>query len=358
MSKKLVAFLSCILVALMLLAGCGSTKSNSGDQKQSGASSATDGKVYELTLHHHDPPTSAQGIFFEKFAAEVNKKSNGKLKINVFHGGQLGSAKDTYDMILNGTCDIGGGLPSFFPGRFPMTEALSLPMIGVKNSAQATKALWELYESTPYLKNEYSNFKMLMLVAMNDSAIATKNKEIKSVEDLKGMKVRVNSGPPTVFLKESGATPVSIVIGELYSALEKGVIDGVITDWNAFNAFKLHDQLKYYVDEHITVNSYFVLMNKKKYESLPADLQKVLDDCSGANALDSFAAEFDKVTSNVKKVIEEKNGKIYTLSDTERAKLKKIAESASSKWVEEMSAKGLPAKETMNKVAELLGKYK
>ena len=359
MKKKLFVLLTCVLTAFVMLAGCNKESSGSGEEASASGSSAADEKVYELTLHHHDPVTASQGIFFEAMAKEVEENSGGRLKITNFHGGQLGGPRDTVDMVLNGTCDIGGGLPAFFPGLFPMSEALTLPMIGVETSDQATKALWDLYENYDYMKEEYSEFKVLMLVAMNDSSIGTTDKEIKTVDDLKGMKIRVNAGPPTDFTIAAGATPMNIVIGELYSSLEKGVLDGVITDWNAFNAFKLYDQLNYVLDEHITVNPYFVLMNKNSFNSLPPDLQKVLEDATMTpEARAAFAAEYDKITLKMKDLFAEQDKMVYTLPPAEHDKLVALAGVAHDKWVEDKTDAGYPAQEVADKVVELLEKYK
>ena len=344
---KSAALVSCVTAVLLIFAGCGDTSDSVG------------GKVYELTLHHHDPATASQGRFFDALAAEALRRSNGRLKITVFHGAQLGSARDTVDMVFNGTCDIGGGLPSFFPGLFPMTEALTLPLIGVESSAQATEALWELFSTTDYLKDEYSEFKVLILIGMNYSSIATTSRRITSADQLRGMKLRVNSGPPTDFALEAGATPVSIMVGELYSSLERGVIDGVITDWNAFNAFKLYDRLNYILDERVTVNPYFVLMNRDSYEALPDDLRAILDDLTQTpEARASFAAHYDQITGEMKKKLKEKGSEIYKLSAEQRAHLKRIADAANAKGVKEKTAKGYPAQEVMERIGELLDKHK
>ena len=350
MNRNVFLFIASVFAAAAAMSACGGTDSSR---------SAAGDRVYELTLHHHDPATASQGIFFDSLARKALEQSNGRLKINVFHGAQLGGPRDTVDMVLNGTCDIGGGLPSFFPGRFPMSEALTLPMIGVETSAQATEAFWELYETTDFLKKEYSEFKVLMLIGMNYSAIGTTDTKIRSVDRLKGMKLRVNSGPPTDFAIEAGATPISIVIGELYSSLERGVIDGVITDWNAFDAFKLTDRLHYILDERITVNPYFVLMNRNSYEALPGDLQKILDGLTRTpEARAAFAAEFDGVTDRMKRVITGAGGEIYSLPAGERERLETIAENSNAKWAKEKTAEGYPAQQAMDAMVGLLQKHR
>jgi TRAP-type C4-dicarboxylate transport system substrate-binding protein len=353
MNRKPMIRICCTLAIAAIMTACGSRESSQSPAPGTGE------KVYELTLHHHDPATAAQGIFFDALARKALEQSKGRLIIHVFHGAQLGGPKDTVDMVLNGTCDIGGGLPSFFPGQFPMSEALTLPLIGVETSAQATEAFWDMFDTTDFLKKEYVDFEVLMLIGMNYSSLGTTDKKITSVEQLKGMKLRVNSGPPTDFAIEAGATPIAIVIGELYSSLERGVIDGVITDWNAYDAFKLYDRIHYILDEHITVNPYFVLMNKASYAALPADLRGILDGLTRTpEARAAFAAEYDRITDEMKQTITAKGGDIYTLPTGERVKLKKIAERACAGWVKEKTAEGCKAQEAMDTMVRLLEKHK
>ncbi len=370
MKKKLVAMIVSLFVLTTVLSGCGGANTpapatTAAEATAPAASTATeatvaapaDTKVYDLTLHHHDPQTSATGTFLDAWAAKVKEKSGGRLNVKVFHGGTLGGPKDTVDMVINGSCDIGWGLPSFFPGRFPMTEAMSLPMLGIQSATQGSAAMWDLYNTTDYLKDEYKDFKVILLHTNCDSPISTKDKAIEKVSDIKGMQIRGNSGPPTEFIKQLGAAPISIVIGELYSSIEKGVLSAVITDWHAIKAFKLHEQLNFYLNEHISVSPYFLLMNQAKYDSLPADLQKVVDECSGTGALDIAGPAWDNVQTEVMGIIEKNGDKIYNLSPEEQAKLKAIADSTQATWIKAQTDAGKPAQDVVNKAVELIAKY-
>lgn len=369
MKKRISLALACILTLSLVLTACGGNSGNSGStaapasgsqaSASTGGDAAASGETYTLRLHHHDNQTNAMGAFYDELVETVKEKSDGRLIIEVFHGGTLGSAKDTYDMVLNGTCDIGGGLPSFFPGRFPMTEAISLPLMGVENATQGTKALWDLYNNTDYLDKEYSEVEVLLLNVCNDSPIATKSKKIESYEDFAGLKLRANAGPPTEFVQQIGAVPMSIVVGELYTSLEKSVIDGVVSDWNAFNAFKLYDQLNYYVDEKFTINPYFIIMNKNSYANLPEDLQQILKECTGGEeAVASVSSKFDQITEDAKAIITDMGGEIYTLPDADRAKLQEAADKTWDAWKSEMSGQGYPAEDVIAELQTLLDQYK
>ena len=134
-----------MVLALALSACSGTTQP---DDEASNQPPVDDGKVYEFNLQNHDSPTGATAKFLDAWAEAVSEASNGRIKINCFHGGSMGGPKDTYNMVINETVDIGWGLPSFYPGRFPATDAIALPFIGVNTSKQASYALWDLYDST------------------------------------------------------------------------------------------------------------------------------------------------------------------------------------------------------------------
>lgn len=351
MKKRLFSILFSIILVMSLVVGCGSKEPVSEETGET-----VDEKVYELNLHSHDPEVSATGQFLNDWAAQVKEKSEGRLIVNVFHGGTLGGPKDTVDMVRNGTADIGWGLQSFFAGNFPVTEVFSLPMLGITSAVQGSNAIWEFYSTTDFMEKEYSEFHTLFLHTNCDSPISTVDKKIETVSDIKGMQVRANSGPPTAFVQNLGGNPVAIAIGEVYSSLEKGVIDGLITDWHAIKSFKFFEQANFYLNEHINVSTYFMLMNQAKYDSLPKDLQKILDEASGEAAIE-FTGAWDQYQTDVMKTIEDNGDEIYTLSDSESAKLKAVADKTTEEWIASVTAAGYDGQAIYDKAKALVDKY-
>jgi TRAP-type C4-dicarboxylate transport system substrate-binding protein len=231
-------------------------------------------------------------------------------------------------------------------------------MMGIETAAQGSAALWELYSTTDFLQKEYDQFHVLLLHTNCDSPISTKGKVINSIADIKGMGIRANSGPPTEFVKRLGATPVSIVIGELYSSIEKGVLDAVITDWHALYSFKLYEQINNYLNEHIHVSPYFLLMNKDVYNSLSDNQKKALDDNSGTAALELAGDTWDEMTKMVGDIIAEKGYNLYELPPAEHDKMRAIAEQTWADWVTARTAEGYDAQAVLDKAVELVAKNK
>ena len=348
--KKKLALILALAMVFGMLAACGGGGNDAADTPPAddggaaattpaddGGSSepAADGEVYTLTVHQHDPATSATGKFLDAWAAQVEEASGGRLNIDVYHGGTLGTAKDTVDMVLNGSVDIGWGLQSFFDGVFPMTEAVMLPMLDLQTSQQASEVMWHLYADYDYLKPEYEDYHVLLLHANCQSPIASKNIDIQSVDDMVGQNVRGNAGPPTDFITDMGAAPVGVAIGELYNSISNNTIDSVITDWHAIYSFKLYELFNYYVDENIGVSTYFMLMNKDRYESLPEDLQQILDEYSGEKALEICGSYWDDVEAEVRDIIanDYPDAKVYKLSEEEHNTMNEVAQTTIDNWI-------------------------
>lgn len=351
MLKRLFLLPVFLVLMVILLTGC-----SGQDRETTNNTMGESNEVYELKVQSPDPEVSATGQFLNTWAEYVERESDGRLNINVYHGQLLGSSEDTVDMILDGTCDIGWGLQSYFPDDFPVSEVFSLPMLGITTAVQGSSAMWEFYNTTDYMKEEYSDFHVLLLSTSGDSPISTVDKKIEKVSDLEGMRIRATAGPPSAFVTNLGANPVSIPIYVLYEFLERNFIDGFITDWHAIESYRFYEVVKYYLNEHVEVTPYFMLMNKDKYNSLPEDLQKILDEASGSNVI-PFTGVWDQYYTSMTEIVAYRGGEIYTLDETERAKLKEAADETANQWIDDMNKKGYDGQAIYEEAVELIKKY-
>lgn len=331
MKKKVVSVLICAAMVAALGAGCGNsepadTPAGSGDAQQA----AKPDKVYKITVTQHDPEASSTGEFLNNWAAEIEEKSGGAIDVEVYHGGTIAGPKDSLDAVLNGTVDIAWGLHAFYGGQFPVTSVFMLPCLDIEKATQGSAALWNFYQTTDYMDAEYANAHVLFLHTNCQSPISTKDKKIEKVSDLKGMALRGNSGPPATFIGDLGGSAEACAIGDLYSNLDKGLYGGCITDWHAIESFKLHEVCNYFLDENVGVSTYFLLMNQAKYDSLPADLQKVIDEVSADAG--KYTDTWDKCQERVK-AMDGVAEKLYKLSDAERANLEAAAQKTTDAWI-------------------------
>ena len=268
------------------------------------------------------------------WAKMVEEKSGGRLKITIYPGSTLGKATDHYDLIKDGIADMGFTTPGYTPGRFPLITVTELPML-FKTSRGGSLAVMSIFDK--HFKNEF--------------------KDVKVLEDLAGLKIRAATPMLTTMVKTLGAIPVSIPAPDTYTALERGTVDGTIFPWEAISSFKIAEVLKHHVASGLYVAPLFTLMNLKKYESLPPDLRKVIDDLSGAWGAEFNGKVWDQNEFVGIEAIKKAGGTIYTLPAEERqrwaAKLKPVEE----EWLKSMEAKGLPGRQLLQDLREAIKRY-
>ncbi len=312
-------------------------------------------KAVKFKLHHHDPLTATVARDIDRWVKKVEQNAAGKVKITIYPSATLGSPKDAYDMVENGVCDIAWGFTGFMAGVFPVSEGLSLPMLGLKNCEHGTTVLMDMYENTDLLKPEYEKIHLIFIHALSAYPIGTKKTQITSFDDLKGLKLRVPGGPPTSYMVHAGASPMNIVTPELYTSLERRVIDGVAFDWTGLVSFKLYEQLDHVLDCGLATGVSWFAMNKEKWASLPEDVKAAFDKESGFNGAREFAQFWDNDT---RKFMESSfKGKINTLSDAEQARWQANADQEAQNWIKDMTAKGYDGQVIYDKYKELVTKY-
>ena len=288
------------------------------------------------------------------WAKMLEEKSGGRLKVTIYPGSTLGKAPDHFDMVKNGIADLGFTTPGYTPGRFPLISVTELPLL-FKTSKGGSLAVMSIFDK--YFKQEFKDVKVLWFWVHPPGHFHLAKKQVKVLEDLAGLKIRAATPILTNMVKALGAVPVSITAPETYSALERGVVDGTIFPWEAISSFKIAEVLKHHAEVNLYVAPLFTMMNLKKYESLPPDLRKIIDDHSG-----SWAAEFNGKVWDANELvgieaIKKAGGTIYKVPAEERqrwaAKLKPVEE----EWLKSMEAKGLPGKQLLNDLREAIKKY-
>ncbi|MDR1571675.1 MAG: TRAP transporter substrate-binding protein [Clostridiales Family XIII bacterium] len=313
---------------------------------------------FEFSLQNHDAPNGATSRSLDVWAEAVGEASGGRIKITNFHGGSLGGPQDTYGMVKDGVADIGWGLASFYPGMFPATEVIALPFMGIKSAKQGGYALWELYDTTDFLKSEWTDVKVILIHTNCDAPLLTRTK-IEKVEDLRGMNLRIIGGPPTEWAKLVGANPMNILLGEIYTSMEKGVISGITsTGWDVVNSFRFYEQGPYVLDYAIHVNACFLIMNKASYDSLPDDLKAVMDEMGGNGAIEVMGDIRDNEKVDVRQKILDAGGEIYELQPAEQARVEAFGEQAREIWMKSMNDQGIEADALVAKTLELVEKHK
>lgn len=286
---------------------------------------------------------------------EIEQATNGQVKITPYFATALSTLEENYDSVVTGIADMGESFIGAKVGRLPLIENLlgtSLPSLRMKN---ASDVVWTLYQSSPALQDEFSEVKLLFLHASPPQVVCTSEKQVRSIADIKGLKYQVSGGAlPTEIAAALGASVVRMPMGDIYMALEKGVIDGTTADYELMVARKWGDVCKYYTTVCITTSTFYCIMNKDKFNSLPPDVQKVFDDLSGDHAVELFGkARWQIDTENKETWEKTMGGTTIYLSEAELAKADALAKPVIDKYVDEMVAKGYPYRELYEKFLEL-----
>lgn len=232
---------------------------------------------YELKLSTMFPSTHfivTMGMV--PWAEEIEKRTDGRVHFTVFSAGSaLGDATKQFDQARAGVVDVSVGIPAIPRGRHPRSVLVELPFT-VPDATIGTCALMKVQHE---VKGDYPDTKILYLTVTEPSAAHT-TKKIETLDDLKGMRIRTPTPAITAMLEEIGATPVGMPPTEIYESVERGVVDGNIMPWGPVGAFKLEEVLKYHLDAGINPVAMYIVFNQRKFDSLPEDIQQVIDEVS------------------------------------------------------------------------------
>ena len=228
------------------------------------------------------------GSTFQPFADEVAAKTNGAVSVKLYNGGELGAGPvEQYGRVVDGVAELAVSLPGYTASNFPMTLLAELP--GVLEEATGTE---ELSAHLDLFASEYKRAHLVALWSSAENILFTAKTPVRSLEDLKGLKIRVPSRNTGLLVEAWGASPVSMPVSEIYNAMQTGVIDGAMIDGTGINAFKLGEVANYItMGMETTISPFFILMNRDAYASLSPEEQAAVDAAGKQAALNGQASQ-------------------------------------------------------------------
>ncbi len=249
--------------------------------------SAAQAQVLELKVSHFVPPTHGFHVdVLDPWLKELEKRTGGKVQGRLFAGNSpFGKTENQADQVKQGVVDVAWGLNGIPRGRFLRTSIMEMPFVA-ESADSASKALWAMLPTT--LAEDYRGFKVLAVHCHNPGLFHTRTKDLKSIDDIKGLRMRAPNYATQKLLEHLGAAPVGMPPTQVYENLEKGVIDGAVFPWDAIKGFRLEGQLKHHLDARVYTACFHVLMNEQRYAALPADVKKAVDDTTGATMVNRF----------------------------------------------------------------------
>jgi TRAP-type transport system periplasmic protein len=334
-----------------------------GGALASGALAPSAALSQEVTLRLHTflpPVANPVKHFLIPWAEKVGKESDGRIKVQVYPSMQLGGkAEQLLTQVRDGVVDVVWTLPGFTPGVMPKLEIFELPFLH-RNTHSTVMALQEYVPM--YMKKDFEPYHVL-LVHTHAGALFMSKDPINKVEDFKGMKLRSYSRTNAWILEALGAAPLQVALPELAPMLSKGTVSGSILPYEIAPAVKMQDLTEYFTtlappQPRLSTAIFTLLMNKKKYESLPPDLKKIIDNNSGANLAPVAIEIWDRIELDGEKVMRSKpRNKFVSLSAEETAKFKKTVQPVFDRFKKLLSDGGDDGNKVLADVERLIAKH-
>lgn len=306
----------------------------------------------ELKLAYFVGDQHAMSQWLIKWANNLEKDSGGRITVKRFPGSQMGPVQQHYDFVRTGQADVAWFLHGATPGRFPLTELVQVPYL-VGSAEIGTKVLNDSELRSKYLDAEHKGVKVLLLLTHQPGNVHTTKKPIRTVEDMKGLRIRFASPTIRDFIAALGGTPVGVLPTEQVEQLQKGTIDSVFIDYGGAGiAFKMGGVLKYSTEMYSYVSSFGVAMNPDFWNRLSPDLQGIVTK-SMTGVEKEVGEAWDGLDVPGKKAIMDGGGEAIRLSPEENARFRKIGADVAEARVKELESKGMPARAIYDRMKSL-----
>jgi len=297
--------------------------------------------------------------FITPWAKKVEAESKGRIKVELYPSMQLGGTPpQLFDQAKDGVVDIVWTLPGYTPGRFPKSEVFELPFIA-GNGEQTSQAVWEYYQR--HLKDEFKDVHIIAVHTHGPGVLHVKGAGVRKLEDMKGLKLRGPSRQVNKLLETLGATPVGMPVPAMPDALSKGVIDGTVVPWEVTLPLRVAELVNTHTsfsgNRSLYVSVFVFAMNKKKYESLPPELKKVIDDNSGLATAKWVGGVMDAGDAPGLAAAKKRGNAIVVLDAKETARWKAVAQKVTDAWIAEMKSKGIDGQALVDEARSLVAKY-
>lgn len=327
------------------------------------APAAAPAQAPQVTLKFHTfmaPQSNVWRNMHVAWMEKVERESAGRIKFERYPAMQLGGTpQQLFDQVKDGVVDVVWTLPGNTPGRFPRVEVFELPFM-MTNAEATSKAYWEYLQTVA--KDEFKDVHVLAVNVHGPGMFHSRDKQIRNVADLRGMKVRGPTRPVTRLLASLGASPVGMPLPQIPDALSKGVVDAVVIPWEVVPSIKVEELSKFHTEfpastGALYTTTFVMAMNKAKYDGLPADLKRVIDANSGLETSGFLGRTQQSGDPVARKLAEDRKNTIVTLAGTDAEAFRKAADAVDDEWIKEMNGKGFNGKQLFDTARSLIEKH-
>lgn len=306
-------------------------------------------KTISLNYANFPPAPTFPCVQMEQWKAEVEKKTNGAVRINTFPGGTLVDAKEMMDGVIAGQADIGCLCMAYQPGRFTLTNAVSLPL-GIPNSKVGSLVLTDIFNE--FKPKAFDRVKVLALFTSAPASIMSR-KRVAALEDIAGMDLRASGGAAEI-LKAWGANQIGMPMSATPEALQKGVVQGLFSSLEVMKDLKFAEECPYVTLTNTVVYPFAVVMNLNRWKALPPEVKAVMDALSRPQALwtgiymdnhVSEAVEWSKKTHGVE---------VVELDDSTSAVWNNALSPITQRWITVATSQGFDGKAIVDTILRLV----
>ena len=302
--------------------------------------------VVNLKVSLFTPPAGILNVQMKRIKERIESESAGKIRLNIYESAQMGPAPRQYDLVRTGVADISIVLVTLTPGRFPLSELGTLPdLVKVGDASQASKLLSTaiLENSAKYLAKEYEGTRLVNVAVTPAQGFLTK-KEVTTLADLKGLRIRHGGKEYVETIEALGAVAVSVSPTDLAEALSRGRIDGVLGLYSTATTFQLQDSAKYFLPASSGGLVFAVVMNSASYDRIPTDLKPIVDKYFGPATQPEWSQLFLDEEAAARQQLEAKGVKVGALVRADQEIAEKTAAAIREKGVAQAEAAGRPAR--------------
>lgn len=318
-----------------------------------GVVTSDDGGDHNLTVSHFLPANHPihQNVL-TTLAEDMEERTNGRITSDIYDNNQLGAPGAHYDMAVTGEADLSLSVHAYSSGRFPIATVIDLPFL-VESAEKGGEIFWTLYEEFEELQEEHNDTTPLFLFSAEPAQILSPDKKIESPEDLQGLRVRTPSPAGAEMLEALGATPVTMPMGEVYEALERGAIDAAMAPFSTLADYSFYEVVDYVTVGNFSATPFFGVMNTDVYNSLSDSDKAVLDDLTQLDMSMHAGAVFDQAGENGYNAGAENGVEFIELSGDNLAAWEEAFQPIVDKWIEDMASQGVPAQEMYDRAVEI-----
>ncbi|PRY67326.1 TRAP transporter substrate-binding protein [Halomonas ventosae] len=298
-----------------------------------------------LRMAHFWP--GASGVnqeIFEAWAATLEEESDGELRVEMFPSGTLAKPDSLYEAAANGIADVTATAQGYTAGRFPLSQIVELP--GVATTAtQGACVLQTLYDEG-HLASEYEDTRPLFFFTTGPGGIHTIDTDVQVPSDLEGLRIRRPTAVAGEMLENMGASPVGMPAPDIYTAMQRGVIDGLSFPWEGLKGFRINELVNYHTEVPFYTLIFVATMNQRAYDNLSPEQQAVIDANAGMKWAGNAGEVFDRLDVEGKQEARDAGHTIREIENPlEHPDWQKPLQDGIESYLTRLEERGLPGRE-------------